>query len=96
MGFGQRFARNMAKRSYQYAVRSTYPLLDPREKPKNTSPRVKKQDVGVDKNGKGYCGQRYAKFQGKEYEILEVKGKMLVLSDGKNHRMSSCEFDTGF
>ena len=32
MGFGKNFCKNMAKRSHQYAVRSTYPLLDPRLK----------------------------------------------------------------
>lgn len=37
MGFGQNFCRNMAKRSYQYAVRSTYDLFKP-AKSSNYSP----------------------------------------------------------
>lgn len=37
MGFGKNFCKNMSKRSYQYAVRSTYDLL-----PKKKRSRKKK------------------------------------------------------
>ena len=100
MGFGQNFCRNMAKRSYQYAVRSTYDLFKP-EKSSNYSPsysyskreeKKREEKNGYDKNGLPYILGRYDKaiFQGKEYGIEEVNGKMITLSDGKRHRLSSC------
>ena len=47
---------------------------------------------GYDKNGWPYIWGRHEKaiFQGKEYDIEEVDGKMITLSDGKRHRLSSC------
>lgn len=102
MGFGQNFCRNMAKRSYQYAVRSTYDLFKP-AKSSNYIPssyfyeqekeeRQRQEKKGYDKNGWPYNWQRHKKaiFQGKEYDIVEVDGKMITLSDGKRHRLSSC------
>lgn len=84
------FFKNMNKRSYQYMVRSTYPLLEPNRK---TTKKVKKlAGTPVDKNGIPYNYQMKAKFQGKEYYIDRVEGKSVWLSDGKRHRLSSCEF----
>lgn len=76
MGFGQNFCRNMAKRSYQYAVRSTYDLFKP-AKSSNYSPssyfyeQEKEEKKGYDKNGWPYIWERHEKaiFQGKEYDI---------------------------
>lgn len=97
MGFAQRFGRNMAKRSRQYAIRSTYPLLDPRMKTssvsttKSSKRQTKEVERPVDKCGNEYWGQTQAKFGGKTYTIMSVEGKMATLSDGKRHRISSCE-----
>jgi hypothetical protein len=88
MGFATNFCRNMSKRSYQYMVRNTYPLLEsnkPRRSPKETvSPR--------DKNGNVYCGQTSCMFKGKQYIIAGVSGKMVEFIDGTRHRISSVEF----
>lgn len=104
MGFGQNFLRNMSRRSYQYAVRSAYPLF---EKNRSTRTRTTKYKSELDsyntkipkytpppcdKNGISYCGQSKVIFQNKTYSIEEITGKMVILSDGKRHRLSSCEF----
>ena len=68
MGFGQNFCRNMAKRSYQYAVRSTYDLFKP-AKSSNDSPssyfyeqekeeRKREEKKGYDKNGRPESWER--------------------------------------
>lgn len=88
MGFGTNFCRNMSKRSFQYAVRSTYPLFE-KEKPKK-APRM--VEPPRDKNGKVYCGQVICKFKGKSYAIVNCSGKMVEFTDGTRHRISSVEF----
>lgn len=45
MGFGQNFLRNMSRRSYQYAVRSAYPLF---EKNRSTRTRTTKYKSELD------------------------------------------------
>lgn len=87
MGFGTSFCRNMSKRSFQYAVRSAYPLFE-KEKPKRTS---KVAEPPRDKNGRIYCGQRVCKFKGKDYVIAGSTGKMVEFTDGTRHRISSVE-----
>ena len=82
------FLKNMNKRSYQYMVRSTYPLFETKKQQKTK----KLVEIPVDKNGISYNYQMKAKFQGKEYYIDRIEGKSVWLSDGKRHRLSSCEF----
>ena len=95
MGFAKTLGRNLSRRCFQYAVRSTYPMF---EKPKKSygydydvkPKKPKYTPPPCDKNGVSYCEQSKAIFQNKEYVIDRVEGKMVWLSDGKRHRMSSC------
>lgn len=91
MGFARTFGRKMNKRCFQYAVRSTYPLLESDKDNYGYSPK-RETEVPVDKNGVSYCGQCYVTFKGETHMIDEVKGKMVTFMDGTRHRLSSCEF----
>lgn len=89
------FCRNMSKRSYQYMVRSTYAVLpSTREKRDSHSYKIPKQSTKepaepLDKNGRRVWVGDKKIFQGKEYKIVEVCGKMVTFEDGTKHRASS-------
>lgn len=88
MGFGTNFCRNMSKRSFQYAVRSTYDLFPGQEV---KSKREKKVEPAVDKNGRIVREYSRCIFKGKEHTIKEVCGKMVIFEDGTKHHASSVE-----
>ena len=108
MGFCKSFGTHTSHRCFQYAVRSTYDLFEKEskrekkvakkeeeEKEKKMRPVVRaerKIQTGVDKNGVGYCGQKWCMFKGKKHYITDAKGKMVAFYDGTVHRMSSVEF----
>lgn len=106
MGFVQILGNNMAKRSRQYAIRSTYDLLPQKKKIRKTdiysyynieqpkkSKKVKIPELPMDKRGATYGDEKTCVFQGKRYDIISVEGKMINLSDGKRHRLSSVYLD---
>ena len=108
MGFCKIFVTHMSHMCFQYAIRSTYDLFEKeskrekkvakkeeKEKERKERPVVRaerKIQTGVDKNGVGYCGQKWCMFKGKKHYITDAKGKMVAFYDGTVHRMSSVEF----
>ena len=108
MGFCKSFGTHMSHRCFQYAVRSTYDLFEQEstrekkvakneeyDKERKARPVVRAErriQTGVDKNGVGYCGQKWCMFKGEKHYITDAKGKMVAFYDGTVHRMSSVEF----
>lgn len=98
MGLGTNFCRNMAKRSFQYMVRSTYPIFEKdsnrKESGYNFSEEPSKRgskgkEPAKDKNGHIVRPNCWCEFQGSDYFIVDVVGKMVVFKDGSKHRASS-------